>query len=316
MTTSYKNPNKALWKKPVPHPVQTAIRRGIAVFLSLLLIVSLFLTLAVAAVRTTVTPAFVYRFAEGINYPDLPLPTGDGFMTVTELLEEGFRFLQLPFTREDVLELFDAFSIPTIVAAFAQDCFSWLLHDGPRPTLDAYTIAETVLAGLDPEIIGILQIFGNPTAMLALMLEERLAGVDLDGLLDRLEPVRQVLSADTFAWLVSISGILAVFLYFVSLCRMHSFALPFGISLFSIGVLSLVTAWFLPLCIPRLTVVYASLLTEFISPITGCLCRYAVLLLITGALLASYGILYRVVSVQKRRIPDRTVTTSTPPSQG
>ncbi len=291
MPTSYPNPNRALRRKPVPHPVRTAIRRGIVVFLAVLLTLSLFFTLCITGIRAAMTPEFVYRFAEGISYIDLPLPTGDGFITVADLLVEGFNSIQLPLSRQDVAELFDQFSIPTIAAGFAQDLVSWLLYDGPRPVLDPYAISEIVLSGMEPGIVQILAIFGDPASLLAESLAQRLAHIRLDAMLDSLEPVRLLLSADTCAWAVSITGMLAVLLYCACLFRLPDYVLPLGSVLFASGLALLITAWLLPLSVPGITVVYADLLLSLLSPLSGQLCRYAVFLLLLGAVGIGLGIL-------------------------
>ncbi len=291
MPTSYPNPNRALRRRPVPHPVRSAIRRGIVVFLAILLTLSLFFTLCITGIRAAMTPEFIYRFAEGISYIDLPLPTGDGFITVADLLVEGFNSIQLPLSHQDVTELFDQFSIPTIAAGFAQDLVSWLLHDGSRPVLDPYAISEIVLSGMEPGIVQILAIFGNPASMLAEILTERLADIRLDAMLDTLEPIRRLLSADTCAWAISVTGMLAVLLFCACLFRLPGYALPLGSVLFATGLALLVAAWLLPLSVPGITVAYGDLLLSLLAPLSGQLCRYAVVLLLVGAAGIGVGIL-------------------------
>ncbi len=310
MPTSYPNPNRALRRKPTPHPVRSAIRRGIAVFLAILLTLSLFFTLCITGIRAAMTPEFIYRFAEGISYIDLPLPTGDGFMTVADLLVEGFNSIQLPLSHEKVAELFDQFSIPTIAAGFAQELVSWLLHDGPRPVLDPYAISEIVLSGMDPGILQVLAIFGDPTALLADVLAVRLADIRLDALLDSLEPVRRLLSVDVCAFAFSVTGMLAVLLYCVCRCRLSAYALPFGGALFASGLALLVFAWLMPLQVPALTMVYADYLLDLLSPLAGAYCRYAVVLLLLGAVGIGAGVLVWLMGKQKRTNPVPTMTAS------
>ncbi len=311
MTASYKNPNKALRRKPKPHPVRTAIRRGVTVFLALLVTFTLFLTLCIAGVRGTITPEFVYRFTENISYADLPLPTGDGFITVADLLEEGFQSMGLPLSHEDILTLFEQFSIPTVVAGVAQDCVTWLLHDGPRPVLNPYEISILVLSGLDESIVQILQMFGSPETLFAEALAPRLASIRMNALLDTLEPARRLLSVDTFALLSSGTMLLAVLLFCICLCQVRRVILPLGFSSFGAGVYLLFTALALPLSIPRITMVYGELLTDFFSPLCGGWCRYALALFFIGILLAGCGILVKLIERKKRRIPDRIMTTPT-----
>ncbi len=303
MPTSYPNPNRALCRVPAPHPVRTAIRRGIVVLLAILLALSLFFTLCIAGIRTAMTPEFVYRYAEGISYIDLPLPTGDGFITVAELLMEGFHSIQLPLSYTDMAELFDQFSIPTIAAVFAQDLVSWLLYDGPRPVLEPYAISEIVLSGMNASLVQILAIYGDPAAILAEGLSQRLADIRLDALLNTLEPVRKLLSADTLALAVSVSGMLAVLLFCACLFRLSACALPLGSVLFAAGLSLLAAAWLIPLSVPGITVVYADLLLDLLSPLSGQFCRYAVLLLLLGAVGIGLGILVRLAGKPRGAAP-------------
>lgn len=294
------NPNRALVSRPRKHPVRQGIRAALVVLVSILLVCSLTLTLGIAAVRTVVTPEYVYRFADRIDYADFPLPVDGEFVTISELMMDAFNRVGFNLRGDDIDILFDQFSIPVILAGFAQDFTGWFLQNGSRPVLNPDEIAAIALSGVDSSIMTILNFLGDPTALLSDMLVRPLSTIDLDNLLDRLEPVRAVFSADAFALLASVTLFLAVLLFCLCGCRLLPFCLPAGIACFLSSVLVGVSGFVINLKIPQFTRVYAAYLAGFLSPVVTFLWRACLIGLIIGVLLFTVWLLSRILRQKNR----------------
>lgn len=285
----------AVSPKPKKHPIRYACRCILVALLIILLLLSLTLTLCVAAIRTNVTPAYVYAFADTLDYPNFPLPASgdpdDGYITIAQLMQENFNAVGFGLTESDIELIFDQFSIPTIFAGTAQDVVSWLLFNGSRPVLDAEEIAATALSGVDDSLMMVLYFLGDPMELISGFLEEPLSTLNTEGFFDALEPVRFCLSQTVFDLTISFALMLGVLLYLLDRCHWKRTCLPLGMASLgagtAIGVLRLVLHRMIPQRIP----VYASYLTTFLAPISRWLKNGALVLLMVGVLLLIIGIL-------------------------
>lgn len=278
------NPNHALRKVPQKRPVLRVLRSVCTVLLSLLLICALVLTGLIAAVRTSITPEAVYSFVNTIEYAEFPLPMDGTFVTIADLMQETFGQIGLKLNESDIEILFEQFSIPTILAGLAQDLTGWLLHGSARPLLLPEKIASTALSGVDDSILTLLHFIGDPVDVVSQMLVTPLSTLDLEGFLDRLEPVRTLFSADTLALLTSVCLLLMVLLFLLHRCSFIAFCLPFGLSLGMASLLTLLSAVLVSVNIPVLTQVYAAYLQRFASPVFRLVCCYSVIGILSGFL--------------------------------
>lgn len=265
------NPNHALLPRAKKkHPILQILRIAGIVVLSLLLVLSMTLTLAVAVVRSQITPEYVYTYANGVEYQEFPLPVDGEFASVSVIMQESFGEVGFPLTEKDVDVLFDQFSIPAVLAGFAQDVTAWLLFDDARPVLDAKEIASVALSGVSPSILQILEILGDPVELVKGMLVRPLSTLETEGLFDALEPVRLLVSQDVFAMVVSVCLMLAVLVFCLCRCSAGKFCLPLGISLLGTGAVLTVGQVLFPRFILGLTAVYAPYLNAFFTPVLRC----------------------------------------------
>lgn len=289
------NPNRALAPRLRKHPVRRGIRVAFTVLVSILLVCTLIMTLCIAAVRTVITPEYVYNFADRIDYAAFPLPSDGEFTSISDLMTEAFNRVGFNLRGDDIDILFDQFSIPVIMAGLAQDFTGWFLQNGSRPVLDPDKIADIALSGVDSSIMTILNFLGDPTALLSDILVRPLSSIDLDGLLDRLEPVRVFFSADALALLVSADLLLAVLLFCLCGFRCIPFFLPAGASLFCGSGITLLLGLVLSLKIPQITRVYAAYLTGFLQTVIFFLWRMCLIGIIAGIVLCTLWFLARII---------------------
>lgn len=282
-------------KRPVLH----GLRCACIVLVTLLLTLSLTLTSVVTVLRQNITPEYVYTYADTLDYANFPLPGSGspddgGFFTISELMQENFNAAGFALTESDIELIFDQFSIPTILAGTAQDVVSWLLFNGSRPVLDADAIAETALSGVDDNLMMVLYFLGDPVELVSGFLTVPLSNLDIDGMCDRLEPVRFCLSQTVRELAVSVCLMLEVLLFCLHRCRLGRTYLPWGIAYVGTGVLLGVARLALPKLIPQLTTVYADYLTTFLTPVLRWLGNGALLLLLLGVLMMAAGSLERL----------------------
>lgn len=285
-------------KRPVHNRVLHGLRCACIVLVILLLTLSLTLTSVVTIVRQNITPEYVYSYADTLDYPNIPLPTGDtgsdGFLTISQLMQENFAAVGFSLTDADIELIFDQFSIPTILAGTAQDMVSWLLFNGSRPVLDADEIATTALSGVDDSLMMVLYILGDPVELVSGFLAEPLSQLDTAGMFDALEPVRFWLSQTVMELATSVCLMLEVLLFCLHRCRLGRTYLPWGIAYVGTGVLLGAARLALPKLIPHLTTVYADYLTTFLAPVLRWLGNGALLLLLLGVLMMAAGSLERL----------------------
>lgn len=285
----------AVLPKPKKHPIRYACRCILVALLTILLLLSLTLTLCVAAIRTNVTPAYVYAFADTLDYPNFPLPASsdpdDGYITIAQLMQENFNAVGFAITEKDIELIFDQFSIPTIFAGTAQDVVSWLLFNGARPVLDADEIAATALSGVGDSLMMVLYFLGDPMELVSGFLTEPLSTLNTEGFFDAMEPVRFCLSQTVFDLTVSGILMLGVLLYLLDRCRLRRTCLPLGMASVGAGTAIGILRLMLHRMIPQRLPVYASYLTTFFAPISRWLKNGALVLLMVGILLLIIGIL-------------------------
>lgn len=297
-----RNPNHALLPVRKKHPVRHVLRIIGIVVLSVLLVLGLTLTLGVAAVQTQITPEYVYTYADGIDYTDFPLPAEGSFATVSQLMQDSFNDVGFSLTGDDVEILFDQFSIPTILAGFAQDVTAWLLHNGSRPVLVPEEIAFVALSGVDQSILQILYMLGDPVELISNILVVPLSTLDTEGLYDALEPVRTMLSVDVMVMASSVCMMLAVLVFILCFCSAGRFCLPVGIALFCTGGMLTVLSLAAPAGIRYLTMVYAEYLTKFLRPVVHCWQSGALLCCLAGVLLVMLWLL-RFLILKNKAVP-------------
>ena len=289
-----RNPNHALLPKRKKHPVWHALRITGIVILTILLVFSLTLTLCVAAVRTQITPEYVYTYADGIDYIEFPLPVDGSFSTISQLMQDSFGDVGFPLSGDDV----------EILAGFAQDVTGWLLQNGSRPVLVPEEIAAIALSGVDQSILQILYLLGDPVALVSNMLVTPLSTLDTEGLFDAMEPVRMLLSVDTLAMVVSVCLMLAVLVFMLCLCSGGRFCLPGGIALLCTGGLLSVLGLAAPVGIRSLTMVYAEYLTAFLRPVVQYWQRGALVCCLAGVLLVMCWLLRFLILKNKAMPPE------------
>lgn len=301
------NPNHALLPRPRKHPVREGIRITLVILLSLLLVLSLTLTLFSAAVRNAITPEYVYRYVDSIDFTEFPLPVDGSFTTISQLMLETFNAAGFNLQASDIALLFDQFSVPVVFAGFAQDVTTWFLQNGTRPVLDPEEIASIALSGVDDSIMAILYFLGDPTAILSKILVTPLSTIDTDSLFDRLEPVRLLLSADALAMLVSISLLLGVLLFCLCRCRFSEFCLPLFIVLLFVSLSVGLSGFSVTAMIPHFTEVYAGYLASFLQPVCILLWRFA----LSGVIIALIPASIWFFCLLSRRLNQRKVWTDT-----
>lgn len=285
-------------KRPVHNRVLHGLRCACIVLVILLLTLALTLTSVVTIVRQNITPEYVYSYADTLDYLSFPLPVGnttsDGFLTISQLMQENFAAVGFSLTDADIELIFDQFSIPTILAGTAQDMVSWLLFNGSRPVLDADEIAATALSGVDDSLMMVLYILGDPVELVSGFLAEPLSQLDTAGLFDALEPVRFWLSQTVMELATSVCLMLEILLFCLHRCRLGRTYLPWGIAYVGTGVLLGAARLALPKLIPHLTTVYADYLTTFLAPVLRWLGNGALLLLLLGVLMMAAGSITRL----------------------
>lgn len=268
------------------------------VCLTLFLTLSLTLTAFVRILRQNITPEYVYAYADTLDYPRFPLPAGstseDGFLTISQLMQENFAAVGFALTESDVELIFDQFSVPTILAGTAQDVVSWMLFNGSRPVLDAEEIATTALSGVDDSLMMVLAFLGDPVELVSSFLAKPLSTLDTSGFLDALEPVRFWLSQTVMELAISVCLMVEVLLFCLHRCRLGRTYLPWGIAYVGTGILLGAARLALPRLLPRLTVIYADYLTTFFTPVLRWLGNGALLMLLVGVLMVAAGSLDRL----------------------
>jgi len=297
-----RNPNHALLPKRKKHPVRRALRITGIVILTLLLVLSLTFTVCITAVRKQITPEYVYTYADGLNYIDFPLPVDGSFSTISQLMQDSFGDVGFPLSGDDVEILFDQFSIPTVLAGFAQDVTAWLLQNGSRPVLVPEEIAAVVLSGVEQSILQILCILGDPVELVSNILVTPLSTLDTEGLFDTLEPVRTVLSVDVMVMAGSVCLMLAVLVFMLCLCSAGRFCLPGGIALFCTGGMLSGLSLAAPVGIRNLTAVYAEYLASFLRPVLQFWQRGALICCLAGVILVMLWLL-RFLVLRNKALP-------------
>ena len=282
---THDNPNHTLVSRPAKHPVLRVLRIVLLVLLSVLLVCSLTLTFCVAAVRNTITPEYVYNYANSVDFAEFPLPADGTYLTISQLIRQSFEEIGFPTLDSDIDLLFEQFSISAILAGFTQDLTSWLLYNDSVPQLIPEEIAEIALSGLDPSILSLLSLISDPVELLSDILVTPLSTLNTEELFETLSPVRLALSADVLAILVSVCGILAVLSFILCFCRAGRYFMPAGLSLFSTGLLLSAAGFLLPWGIRQLTPVYAEYILSFLQPVRQFLLGAALPLCLAGLIL-------------------------------
>lgn len=212
----------------------------LSVLLAVLLTITAVFSGAVSAVRAHFSPEYVYNFMNSLDYAALELPDGNGGSApMTDLVNEQIKPFGIVLTENDLNVLIRSFHIDTILASFMQDLRTYFLDDGPVPALDPRETAEMLLSGLDERLYAFLSMMGDPTAILSDALNNLLSTTDLSASLSSSEPVRELLSAGTLAFVISVSGTLFLLILVTRRLRLVPTAVLTGCSCAAAGTVLL-----------------------------------------------------------------------------
>ena len=183
----------------------------LVIVLTVALAAGLVFTAVSASIRFTFTPENIYETMSGLNYAQISLPDGyGGFSTILENLNEQLGYYGMNLNEKDFNELIRILSVDDILTIFLQDFRAWLLDYGPVPQMDPYEMAELALSGVDPMVLGVLNMFSDPVELVASFLYRISSIADLGDRLDSLEIVRTLLSEGTLALAASGCALLAL----------------------------------------------------------------------------------------------------------
>lgn len=186
----------------------------LVILLTVSLAAGLVFTAVSASVRLTFTPENIYDTMSGLNYARISLPDGyGGFSTILETLNDQLGYYGMALNENDFNELIRMLSVDDILTVFLQDFRAWLLDYGTVPRMDPYEMAELALSGVDPRVLGVLNMFSDPVELVAAFLSRISAIADLGDRLDSLEPIRTVLSKGTLALAASGCALLALLIF-------------------------------------------------------------------------------------------------------
>ena len=181
------------------------------VLLTVALCAGLVLCAASLSIRLAFTPENIVTTMENLDYASVRLPDGyGGFPTILETLNEQLGYYGMNLNENDFNELIRMLSVDDILTIFLQDFRTWLLDYGPTPQMDPYEMAELALSGVDPMVLGVLNMFSDPVELVAAFLYRISAIADLGDRLDSLEIVRTLLSEGTLALAASGCALLAL----------------------------------------------------------------------------------------------------------
>lgn len=181
----------------------------LSVLLAVLLSLTTLFSAAVYSIRSLYTPEYVYNLMNSLDYASLEVPDGNGnTASLCDIVNEQVRGFGIGFTEQDLNTAIRSFSIDAVLTSFVQDLRTWLLDDGAVPVLNPDEVAETILSGLDRNLLSFLSLFGDPQAFLSDALSGLTGAADLSDTLESAEPVRELLSAGTLMFALSICGML------------------------------------------------------------------------------------------------------------
>lgn len=178
--------------------------------LAVLLFVSSFYAAALHSVRSHFSPEYVYNFMNSLDYASLELPTGsDGQSdSLRNIVNSAASEFGVRFSDDDIAYLINNLSINALLSAFVQDLRSWAFDNGAAPMLDAEEMAHTVAVGMDQNLLMLLSYYGDIEAMLADAIADISENANLDDTFRQAEPYRELLSAGTLVFVLSICATL------------------------------------------------------------------------------------------------------------
>lgn len=190
------------------------IVRILCVLLAVVSVAGLFASTAAAlvlsSVRTTLSPAFVKRTAENLDFASIRFPDGfGGFTTIPEQMNQSFEPYGVSVSDEQFNAMCRQLSLDTVVRDYFLSFRAWLLDDGPVPQIDLRSAAESMVAGMAP---GSLYFVNDPVAFAMSVLAGYVNQRALDSRLESLKPARELLSSETLLLVCSFALTFALLL--------------------------------------------------------------------------------------------------------
>lgn len=181
----------------------------LSVLLAVLLCLTGLFSAVVYSVRSLYTPEYVYNLMNSLDYAALEVPDGNGnTAALCDIVNEQVHDFGISFTEKDLNSAIRSFSIDAVITSFVQDLRTWLLDDGPVPVLNPDEVAGAILSGFDQNLLAFASYFGDPQALLSNALDGLTGAADLSDTLKSAEPVRELLSAGTLSFALSVCGTL------------------------------------------------------------------------------------------------------------
>lgn len=183
----------------------------LSVVLAVLLAVTSLYAAALYTVRSHYTPEYVYNFMNSLDYASLEVPDGNGGSgTVCDLVNQSARDFRIQFSEQDINTLVRTLSLDAVITSFVQDLRTWAFDNGAAPRLDADETADTILSGIDSNVLMFLSMFGDVNTLLSDMLSNITEAADFGETFEEAEPYRELLSQGTLTFVLSVSATLVL----------------------------------------------------------------------------------------------------------
>ncbi len=290
--------------------------RVLCVLLAVLFTLGIFaasaVSVAVWSVRSALSPEAVSSAAVNLDFASVRFPDGfGGFTTVPEQLNQVLGQYGGSISDEGFNSLCRQMSLDLVLRDFLLDFRSWLLDDGPVPTIDPRETAERVVSGMNS---GALAVFSDPVSFTASLIGSFINERTVAARIEALSPARDLLSVGTLVFAVSAAIGCAVLLYFALRTRLFPTLTFSGLALSLAGAAAYLgqplakpykNSLLLSLSMPESTfdIVYRPLMNK--------LSRTGFAVMIAGAALClSSALLWIAVSVHRRGEADRNARTA------
>lgn len=181
--------------KKVSKYLLSALRIVAACILCVTLVLSCVNVTSVFPVRRLLTNDYVYSYFASLDYSTALFPDGNGGDTsLTEVINSSVSELDVTMSAEEVRDLIETFSFNIIAADFVAELRDWLIDDAPEPKLDPNSAAEKIIDNLPSTLVTFLSMMGGAEEILPDMLAAYMEMIDIDVLIDELEPYKATLS--------------------------------------------------------------------------------------------------------------------------
>lgn len=181
--------------KKASHYLATALRVVVALFLCVTLTLSCVNVTSVLPVRHLLTHDYVYSYFVSLDYSTATFPDGNGgYTSLTEAINSSVSELDVTMSADEVRDLIETFSFNVIAADFVAELRDWLIDDAPEPKLDPNSAAEKIIDNLPSTLLTFLSMMGGAEEILPDMLAAYMEMIDVDVLVEELEPYKETLS--------------------------------------------------------------------------------------------------------------------------